>query len=97
MRSIGDLGLVTLWSGGAAFLVAAGLAYALATTALRGAGILAGGTLAVLAVTLAWASLASSSCDGCGILLLFFASLQVVGWLLGAVLGWGLRWVFRRR
>jgi hypothetical protein len=96
MRSIGDFALLTFQLGGVSFLLGAGLAYAFATSALRGVGILVAGSLAVLGVILLWASLTASSCDGCGILLLFFASLQFVGWLLGAVLGWALRWVFRR-
>jgi hypothetical protein len=96
MQSIGDLALFSLRLGGVSFLLGAALAYVFATSALRGAGILVGGSLAVLGGMLVWASLAASSCDGCGVLVLFFVSRQFVGWLLGAVLGWGLRWVFGR-
>jgi hypothetical protein len=97
MRSIGDLVVFTLSLGGASFLLAAGLAYAFATSALRGAGILLFGALAVGGVLLLVTSLnaSSSECGECEIFY-FFVALQVVGWLVGAVLGWGLRWVFRR-
>jgi hypothetical protein len=106
MRFLAELGMYSLWLGVPAFLVGAGLAYALGTSGPRAMTILAGGCVAVAGLMLLLALVGGSECyETCAdvlgsrvnvLVLYFFLPAQVIGWIVGAALGWALRRVFRR-
>jgi len=92
-----------LFMGGGAFLLAGGLSYALGASSRRTTVAAALGCAAVVVAVVLWSYLANSSpesCDDCGeilglwvskIILFVALPLNLVGWVTGTLLGWGLR------
>ena len=98
MRFLSELAIYILYFGGATFLVGAGLAYALGTSARRVAGVLVLGGLAVAGVLFLVAL--ADDCYECydafgvrvsALFLYVILPAQMIGWIAGTMLGWALR------
>jgi len=102
MRFLTELAFAALYLGGATFLVGAGLAYALGTSARRVVGVLLWGGLAVAGILFLVAL--ADDCYECydafgvrvsALFLYVILPAQMIGWIAGTVIGWTLR-VLRR-
>jgi hypothetical protein len=105
MRFLSDLAIFTLYLGGATFLIGAGLAYGLGTSARRVVGVLVCGGLAVAGILFLVALASADDCYECAdalgvrvsVLFLYVVfPAQMIGWIAGTMLGWTLRVLLRR-
>ena len=102
MRFLSELAVYTLYFGGATFLLGAGLAYALGTSARRVVGVLLWGGLAVAGVLFVVAL--ADDCYECydafgvrvsALFLYVILPAQLIGWVAGTMIGWTLRVLLR--